>query len=149
MNFVIESQEYLDERNFDLVYQLYSKIFDPPHPKEKLRTRSANKAEYLVLLAKEGQDNVGLKVGFPEDGYFHSWIGGVLPEYRNNGIAKELTEAQHRWAKDNGYKKVKIHTDHRFNNMIIHNIRNGFEILETKIRPDSGIRKIIMTKDLN
>ena len=148
MSLTIEKFEYLDDRNFDLVYATYSKIFDPPHPSAKLRNRSANKEEYLVLLAKVNDEVVGLKVGFPEDGYFHSWIGGVIPEYRGQGIARKMTEVQHDWARNRGYKAIKTHTDHRFNNMIIHNIRNGFEILETQTRQDSGIKKIIMTKTL-
>lgn len=138
----------LNDETFKKIYPLYQQIFDDTYSLEQLKERTSNKESYLVLIARVDGKDVGLKVGFKEDDLFHSWIGGVLPEYRGKGIAKELTHVQHAWAKENGFSEVRTHTDHRFNNMLIHNIKNGFEIVDTQVRAHNGIRKLIMIKKL-
>ena len=33
---------------------------------------------------------IGFKVGYERDGYFYSWMGGVLSDYRKKGVAQNL-----------------------------------------------------------
>ena len=44
----------------------------------------------LILVAYDKDIPVGFKIGYDrwEDGSFYSWLGGVLPAYRNQGIAR-------------------------------------------------------------
>ncbi len=149
MDYIIEKHFELNESMLRELHSIYSQLFDDAYPIENLRERSTNKIDYLVLIAKNESHTLGFKVGFAEDGLFHSWMGGVLKAYRKNGIARELTEIQHNWAKIKGYKEIRTHTDHRYNDMMIHNIRNGFKIVGTKIRAHNGVKKIIMIKKLS
>jgi len=146
--YIIEKYTKLNDEVLAMIYDFYKEIFLDSYDLEKLKTRSRDKNKYLVLFAMNNSEPIGLKVGFEEDGYFHSWIGGVKKDFRGNGVAKQLTKTQHVWAKEQGYQAIRTHTDHRYNDMIIHNIRNGFEVVSTEIRPDSGIRKLIMKKKL-
>jgi GNAT superfamily N-acetyltransferase len=45
---------------------------------------------------------------------YNIWVGGVLvkPEFRGNGIAKKLTEAAQVKAKELGYCKIFLKTEH-------------------------------------
>ncbi|OIQ20012.1 MAG: hypothetical protein BM556_05860 [Bacteriovorax sp. MedPE-SWde] len=148
MSITIEKFLIIGPKEIELIYPLYCKLFDPAHPIDTLIERCREKEKYLLLVAMSNGSPVGLKAAMAEDNLLHSWIGGVLPEFRRQGIARQLTEIQHEWAKENGFSRIRTHTDHRYNNMIIHNIRNGFEIIETKIRPHNGVRKIVMVKEL-
>ena len=145
LNMSLEYKYYeeLTDEILDMVYPLYQNIFQDSYDLSVLKERSQNKNHYLSLIVFDGSNPVAMKLGFEEEGYFHSWIGGVLKNYRNQGIATSLTEKQHAWAKAKGFTQVKTHTNHKFNNMLIHNIRNGFEIVDIKIRPQDGIKKFM------
>ena len=59
-----------------------------------------------VALDGEGR-LIGLKLGYERNrGVFNSWMGGVAPEARGQGLAAALMAAQHAWAKEAGLPVV-------------------------------------------
>jgi predicted GNAT superfamily acetyltransferase len=60
--------------------------------------------ESLVLIAFDQMKPVGFKAGYTRgpSGSFYSWMGGVLPAFRRQGIARALARQQEKWAKDQG-----------------------------------------------
>lgn len=78
---------------------------------------------------------------------FYSWLGGVDPDYRKHGIALTLMEKQHEYLRKNGYKVVQTKTMNKWRNMLILNIKNGFNIIET-YTDDNGLQKIVLEKTL-
>lgn len=109
--------------------------------------RTKEKKKSLILFYFLHRNPVAFKAGFEENNKCHSWIGGVLPKYRGNGLALKLMFKQHQWAKDNGFKVVKTHTESKYSNMLKLNIKHGLTIVDRQTRR-SGVEKIILEKEL-
>lgn len=91
---------------------------------------------------------VGFKLGYQSKlKEFYSWLGGVRPDYRNQGIASELMKIQHSWCKDQGYTFVRTETMNRFRNMLILNLRHGYDVIGSSTTREGDI-KIILEKTL-
>jgi len=75
----------------------------------KNRLHSKNK---LLLTAYINNQPVGFKIGYETTTkhHFYSWMGGVLPNFRNIGVAEELSKFQENWATKAGYQSVIIKT---------------------------------------
>lgn len=84
--------------------------------------------QYLILVAEKDQQVVGFKVGYDRyrDGSFYSWLGGVLPENRKDGIATKLANEQEKWAFEQGFSSITLKTRNRFRAMLIFSLKNGF-----------------------
>lgn len=104
----------------------------------------------LILLAKVKSETVACKVGYDKfkDGSFYSWLGGVLPKYREAGIARKLASRQEDWARQKGYTTLKFKTLNRHKSMIIFAIKNGFEIYNIKPKDELENYRIEMIKEL-
>lgn len=101
----------------------------------------------MVVAALDESQVVGYKIGYEQNsGQFHSWLGGVHPEYRKQGIASEMMRLQHEWCKGHGYNTIRTHTRNKWRDMLILNIRNGFDIVGTVT--ENGLPKIIMEKTI-
>lgn len=103
-----------DENWFDATFQFHS--------------------DYYLLIARLEGRSVGFKLGYrKEKEVFHSWLGGVHPEFRGFGIATELLKRQHQWCREQGFKAIETHTQNRFKAMLILNLKQGFEMTGTHI----------------
>lgn len=122
--------------------------FINPHSVETYHKRLKN-TNYLALGAFDGAIPVGFKVGYGLDkDVFYSWMGAVLPDYRQKKIAKQLAKTQEEWAKDNGYNKIRFKTRNKLRSMILFAIKNGFNIIEVETREEIGENRIVMEKFL-
>lgn len=102
---------------------------------------------HCALAVVEGQ-TIGYKLGYENDPWeFYSWLGGVLPEYRELGIASALMTAQHEWCASQGYHKILTKTQNRWREMLLLNIKAGFHIIGTQESAEGGL-KIILEKKL-
>ncbi|MGE7919677.1 GNAT family N-acetyltransferase [Viridibacillus sp. NPDC093762] len=106
------------------------------------------KRQLLCCVAIDNARLAGFKLGYEmEEGKFYSWLGGVHPDYRGQGIASHLMELQHKVVQERGYKTIRtIGRNHR-RAMLILNIKYGFNVIETFISK-KGTHKIILEKDL-
>lgn len=101
----------------------------------------------LIVVAVDGTKVTGYKIGYEQNqSQFHSWLGGVHPEYRKQGIASEMMRLQHNWCKEHGYTSIRTHTKNKWRDMLILNIRNGFDVVGTVT--EDGLPKIILEKTL-
>ncbi|MEL6806093.1 MAG: GNAT family N-acetyltransferase, partial [Bacteroidota bacterium] len=120
-----------------------------PHQSEIYQER-LSKVPHLILLKQiEGKD-VAFKVGYERerDGSFYSWMGGVLPEARRMGIARDLAEEQERWAKAQGYQSIRFKTRNRHKNMLLFSIGRGFDLLSVEAFPERAESRIWLEKSL-
>lgn len=88
---------------------LYEQIFSEPFSQEQ-HNRLASKEQPIVLIAYKGDRPAGFKVAYalseaPE--ILYSWLGGVLPDFRRQGIAEQLMKEQHRVAKEKGFTAIE------------------------------------------
>ncbi|NUM60131.1 MAG: GNAT family N-acetyltransferase [Bdellovibrionaceae bacterium] len=106
----------------------------------------SNHSKFYLLLAFIENTPVAFKLGYDlNKNEFYSWLGGVIPEYRGLGIAADLMKKQHEWCQMNGYSKVQTKTQNRFREMLLLNIRFGFDIIGYHMSNEGG-PKIILEK---
>lgn len=108
----------------------------------------SSKTKLLVIVAMDGKKVIGYKIGYEIDkDTFYSWLGGVNPDYRGQGIASTLMEKQHQYLKEKCYKVVRTKTMNRWRNMLVLNLKTGFDVVET-YTDEKGLHKIILEKRL-
>jgi len=130
----------------DGIIKLHTRIFCES---DDLAGRLREKPELRIDVALDEDKVIGYKIGYALNReQFYSWLGGVDAEYRNLGIASELMEQQHRFAKESGYKAIQTKTKNKWRSMLILNIKCGFDIIGT-YTDSEGEPKIILEKSLS
>ena len=84
----------------------------------------------LVAARFEDGSMAGFKLGYRRGAtLFYSWLGGVHPEARRQGIARALSVRQHEFAKSRGYEFIETRTRAGNAAMLMLNIGLGFRIV--------------------
>jgi len=126
---------------------LHSNIFKNQSP-DSIEEELSARPKFLILVALDYDQVVGYKIGYQDrKARFYSWLGGVYPEYRGQGIASELMMRQHEWCKTQGYSVVRTQTKNTWRSMLILNLRHGFDVVGT-YTDEKGEPKIILEKRL-
>ena len=99
-------------------------------------------------LASMGGALVGFKVGRSNDPrMFESWVGGVHPDARRQGIASQLAAMQEAWCRARGFQFIQTETAHDNQAMLMANLKRGFWIAGTYL--NRGVHmKVILQKGL-
>ena len=140
-------QAELDSQIFDQVLLLYNLLFDDANS-EFFAERLHYKEDVIINLCYKDKVLIGFKIGYRYNKTtFYSWVGGVIEQERNKGIAKKLMLVQHQTAKEKGYQRIRTKSMNRFKPMMILNLKNGFDIVQVYTN-DSGQTKIVFEKDL-
>ncbi|GGB58341.1 N-acetyltransferase [Lentibacillus populi] len=140
-----EYNEMLDMEVLERIIMLHTSVFGKS---DDLAGRMKEKPKLRIDIALDDQKVVGYKIGYALNReQFYSWLGGVDAEYRNQGIASTLMVQQHRHIKESGYKAVQTHTKNKWRQMLLLNIKNGFDIIGT-YTDNEGEPKIILEKKL-
>lgn len=101
-----------------------------------------------LWLAIDGGEWAGFKLGYRRgDTLLYSWLGGVHPRLRGQGVASELMERQHAYAAAVGYRFVETRTRAINNPMILLNLRHGFHVAGFEVDAH-GIEVVIQRKRL-
>lgn len=102
---------------------------------------------HLILIAELDRRPVGYKVGYEQTpAVFYSWLGGVVPSCRGRGVATALRQQQEKWARSNGYERLRVKSMNRFPNMLRLLIGAGYSIRTTEGVGDD--LKIVFEADL-
>ncbi|QST01917.1 GNAT family N-acetyltransferase [Pontibacillus sp. ALD_SL1] len=135
-----------NERVITELNRLHAKIFNDDID---LTPKMESKRKLLTIIAiNKNEEIVGYKMGYElDDETFYSWLGGVDPKFRNQGIASELLNRQHDYLMTRGYKTVQTKTLNKWKGMLILNLKNGFDVKST-YRDEKGMYKIILEKEL-
>lgn len=97
----------------------------------------------LILVAEKAGLLLGFNIGYElDDDTFFSWLGGVVPEARNKGIAQMLLEAQEEWAYEQSYNTLKVTSRNHFPAMLRLLLRNDYLI--EKFEEKSNIRESLV-----
>lgn len=129
------------------VSALYERVFG--EPAGEFLDSAAEKPGLALWLARDANGQaVGFKLGYrrsPRE--FYSWLGGVDPAARGDGIARALMRAQHAWAAGAGYPTVSTQTMNRYRAMLLLNIQEGFDVVGTHT-DEQGLTRIMLKKRL-
>ena len=129
----------------DGILELHESIFKDS---KTLVGKIKSKQKVLINVALDQSTVVGYKIGYELDPHkYYSWYGAVHEKYRGKGIASRLLEQQHRFLVESGYEIVQTKTRNNWRGMLILNIKNGFDVLET-FTDDEGIHRIVLEKKL-
>ena len=105
------------------------------------------KRRAFAIIARHGSAPVGFKLGYEQlREEFYSWLGGVHPEYRRRGIARDLLLKQHEWCRRTGYACVSTEALNDNAAMLALNLEHGFRIVGTRV-DDRGL-KILLSRRL-
>jgi predicted GNAT superfamily acetyltransferase len=140
-------QGTLDPEILRGILSLYHTIFGIEKT-EKVVQYCATMPTLLTQIAQVKGHIIGFKMGYAiDDTIFYSWLGGVDEAYRGQNIAATLMAMQHDRCRAHGYQTVRTKTLNRWRNMLILNIKQGFDIMET-YTDERGVLKIVLEKKL-
>lgn len=136
-------QDMPDNERLTSLLALHLRIFGR---EDDLVRRMAEKRKLLFVLALRNDEVIGYKIGYELNReQFYSWLGGVNPVYRKLGIATELMKRQHQFVEANAYHAIQTKTKNQCRDMLILNIKMGFNIIGTYTNQVGDI-KIILEK---
>ena len=118
---------HADTRQLDVIRQLNIEIFD-----ERRIINTLDRPDLLILLAMAGEEAVGFKVGYRENRFtFYSAKGGILPEYRRQGIARRLLHEMVGYARAGGYVRFAYDTfPNKHPGMTVLGLAEGFRVVK-------------------
>lgn len=144
----IETFTEASEQVFDTLMHFENSLFDDPYTREAFERDVPRKAGFALFVATVEGQIAGYKAGYEVNAHlYYSWLGGVLPEYRGQGLAKALMKAQHDWLKEQGYKTVRTYTENKYRSMLILNIKQGFDVIGV-YKSDHDEKQTIMLEKL-
>jgi GNAT superfamily N-acetyltransferase len=133
--------------DLDVIVQLYNQVFRPPRDEEHFQRRYLGRHNVLQMVARLNQRAVGFALGFElKPRVFFTWFYGVVPSYRRQGIASQLMEAVHSWAKQNDYEAVRCECHNQHRAMLHLAISQEYDIVGIRWDPDRGDNLILLQK---
>ena len=142
--------ELVGPEDLPVILKLYNQIFRPGRDLESFHRRYRGRYNVLQLVARLGDVPVGFFLGFElKPTVFFAWFYGVLPEYRRQGIASQLMEAVHSWARQNEYDSIRFECHNQHRPMLHLAIALQYDIVGIRWDPDRGENLVIFEKVLN
>ena len=100
-----------------------------------------------VALARSGAALVGFKAGYAmTETKYYSWLGGVHPDARGQGIARRLMRLQHAWVRERGCALVETAASEENAAMTRLNLQEGFTVCGSRREP--GRVQVLFLKTL-
>jgi GNAT superfamily N-acetyltransferase len=133
-----------------IIVKLYNQIFRPGRDLESFHRRFMGRYNVLQLIARIEDRPVGFFLGFElKPTVYFAWFYGVLPDLRRQGIASQLMEAVHSWAKQNDYESIRFECHNQHRPMLHLAIAQHYDIVGIRWDPDRGDNLVIFEKVLS
>ena len=107
--------------------------------------------QFTLCAAHTDSRLVGFKLGYAHTQQrYYSWLGGIDPAYRRQGIAWTLMRMQHEWATRQGFKFIETGAQQNNIAMGALNFASGFEVvgIRYKQRDSSRVTELTYEKSL-
>lgn len=135
INFRLQLPPYSAEFVEELV-ALNNLIFGDIDP-DYVRWRLHNMPHTSTFYAESASELTAYKIGYAmTQTKYYSWLGGVHPDHRREGLASELMKRQHNWAAEQGYQLIETSANKENVAMARLNLSHGFTICGTRAEPD-------------
>ena len=133
-----------------VIVDLYNQIFRPARDVESFRRRYLGRHNVLQMVARIGDRPVGFFQGFElKPSVFFAWFYGVIPECRRQGIASQLIDAVHAWARQNDYDTIRFECHNQHRPMLHLAIALGYDIVGIRWDSDRDANLVIFEKRLH
>ncbi|MEM6723450.1 MAG: GNAT family N-acetyltransferase [Bacteroidota bacterium] len=122
--------------------------FTEVYPESKYVERLEGRHQ-ICLAALVEEQIAGFKIGYGlDDQRFYSWVGGVLPAFRQMGVARLLAEEMEAICRKKGYQILRMKTQNRFKAMLQFVLSNGFYLTEVIQKETPDRYRIVLEKRL-
>lgn len=122
--------------------------FSDPYDTSEYHKRLAG-VTHLILVAEDTSGQwAGFKVGYKRGNALYSWMGGVLPTFRRQGLARCLAEQQEAWARQHGFEQIQLKTRNVHRSMLIFALSSGFYLIQVEPKNHWTEHRIWLQKDL-
>jgi len=131
------------------IVRLYNQIFRPGRDLESIRRRYLGRFNVLQMVARLADRPVGFFLGFElKPTVFYAWFYGVIPEFRRQGIASQLMDAVHSWARQNDYEAIRFECHNQHRPMLHLAIAKEYDIVGIRWDPDRGANLVLFERSL-
>jgi GNAT superfamily N-acetyltransferase len=142
--------DIVGQEDLPLIVEMYNQIYRPPKDVESFRRRFLGRHNTLEMIARIKDQPVGFFMGFElKPTTFFAWFFGVLPDFRRQGIATQLMEAVHEWAREQEYESVRMECHNAARSMLHLAIAGEYIVAGIRWDPDRGDNLVIFEKTLN
>lgn len=142
--------EMVGPDDLPVISELYNQIFRPPRDVDSFHRRYRGRYNVLQLVARLQDRPVGFFLGFElKPTVFFAWFYGVIPEYRRQGVASQLMDAVHSWARQNDYESIRFECHNQHRPMLHLAIALEYDIVGIRWDPDRGDNLVIFEKVLS
>ncbi len=132
------------------IVQLFNQIFRPGRDEEFFRRRYQGRHNVLQMIAHLDRRPVGFFLGFElKPSVFFAWFYGVHGDFRRQGIASQLMEAVHDWARENDYEAIRFECHNQHRPMLHLGIAQEYDIVGIRWDPDRGANLLLFQKALS
>lgn len=113
---------------------------------DELDWRLERMPDASVAVAHADDTLVGFKLGYAmTKTRYYTWLGGVHPDFRRQGIASRLMEAQHQWVSGAGFSVIETAAAPENVTMLKLNLAFGFTIIGSYAR---STQRVLLAKNL-
>ncbi|MBM4072131.1 MAG: GNAT family N-acetyltransferase [Planctomycetes bacterium] len=141
--------ELVGPNELPLIVSIFNQIIRPPRDVDTFERRFRGRYNVLQLVARVDDRPVGFFLGFElKPTVFFAWFYGVLPDYRRQGIASQLMDAVHAWARQNEYESIRFECHNQHRPMLHLAIALGYDIVGIRWDSDRGDNLVIFEKVL-
>jgi GNAT superfamily N-acetyltransferase len=142
--------DIVGQDDLPIIVDLYNQIYRPPRDVESFHRRYRGRHNVLQMIARIKDQPVGFFMGFElKPTTFFAWFYGVLPDFRRQGIATQLMEAVHEWAREQEYESVRLECHNSARSMLHLAIALEYIVAGIRWDPDRGDNLVIFEKTLN
>jgi len=132
-----------------VIAKMYNQIFRPSRDLESFRRRFQGRYNCLQLIARIDDRPAGFFIGFElKPTVYFAWFYGVVPDLRRQGIASQLMDAVHSWARQNDYESIRFECHNQHRPMLHLAIAQEYDIVGMRWDPDRGDNLVIFEKVL-
>jgi len=133
-----------------LIARMYNQIYRPGRDADFFNRRFRGRFNILILLATLDELPVGFFVGFElKPNVFFSWLYGVLPEFRRQGIASQVMDAVHEWTTAHDYAVIRFECHNQHRPMLHLAISQEYDVVGLRWDADRGQNLLIFEKTLS
>lgn len=142
--------DILGSSELALIEGLYNQVFQPAREQAFFKRRLLGRYNALILTAVLEGEPVGFMLGFElKPNTFFEWLYGVLPDARRTGVASQLMDAAHAWAREHGYEVSRMECLNHHRPMLHLAISRGFDVMGVRWDPDRHANLVIFEKSLD
>jgi GNAT superfamily N-acetyltransferase len=123
----IETFEQDAARQYEPLVALATEVFEGLRA-NYIEERLPHVLDPLLVVASDRQGWAGFKLGYRRGSTFYSWLGGVHPRARRQGLGYRLMAAQHEHVRQLGYTRIATRMRAANRAMLILNLKCGYEI---------------------